>query len=77
MTPEQHLAHLTWRATRKPWMDEHSHAEWKRYAWTAARHLAVQPALVDLPRLLTEAMQSQAAPTSTRASAWAVDMEAA
>jgi len=62
MTLDQHLLHLVWLMQKFP-------DGWRAHCRQRARELSTQPEFADLPRLLTEAMQSQAAPTTTEASA--------
>ena len=54
-----HLAHLV--ALLHP---EYAQG-WKAYVWQRAKELSNQPELADLPRLLTEAMRTKAACTTT------------
>jgi len=52
MTTDQHLAHLLWLLS-PPFTEA-----WKVYAWARANEIAKDPEHAELPRLLTEAMQS-------------------
>jgi len=65
MTADQHLAHLVALATRRPTDTDHSHAEWKRFAWDKAKRMTLYPELAELPRLLAEAMQGKGTSTGT------------
>lgn len=62
------LAHLIALATRRATDSDHSHAEWKRFAWEKAKRLSLYPELADLPRLLAETMRSQATNTAGKKS---------
>lgn len=53
---QTHLQHLLWLLS-PPYSQG-----WKLYVWSRAQELAKDAELAELPRLLTEAMQSQAQP---------------
>lgn len=54
-----HLAHLV------VLLDPEYAKGWRTYVWQRAKELSKQPELVDLPRLLTEAMLSRATDTTS------------
>lgn len=68
---QQALDHLVWLATRKPWMNDHAHNEWKLQAWRSAKELAQEPEHADLPAQVAAELErlrrSRATPMTIKA----------
>lgn len=63
----EQLAHLTWLATRKPWMTDLAHLEWQRQAKRTAEEWELNHP--GLTAALTQAMSTQSSPSAAAATA--------